>query len=140
MKPRTGIRKFALLAVAFAVAVISALSQTPLPAKKPSFEVVSIKPSAPGRVIYGGNVRNDRFAVPAMTLRNLLVEGYGSLLNSQIIGGPGWIYEDRFDVEAKADCGAGPIDTNQLRLMFQLLLEDRFKLRAHVETRRASDL
>jgi hypothetical protein len=53
MKPRAGIRKFALFAPASAFTLIPALSQTQAPAKKPSFEVVSVKPIGPG-IVGGG--------------------------------------------------------------------------------------
>jgi uncharacterized protein (TIGR03435 family) len=42
---------------------------------------------------------------------------------------------DRYDVQAKADCSGGRIPRDQLQLMVQSLLEDRFKLKAHMETR-----
>ena len=41
----------------------------------------------------------------------------------------------RYDVEAKADCSGGIVSNDQLSLMIQSLLEDRFQLKAHVETR-----
>jgi uncharacterized protein (TIGR03435 family) len=53
----------------------------------------------------------------------------------QISGGPGWIGSDRFDVEGKAEDPKA--DPSQLRLMLQSLLEDRFQLKLHSETREA---
>jgi uncharacterized protein (TIGR03435 family) len=51
----------------------------------------------------------------------------------QISGGPGWVSSEHFDIEAKAeDPTTGYV---QLRLMMQSLLEDRFHLRLHRETR-----
>jgi uncharacterized protein (TIGR03435 family) len=52
----------------------------------------------------------------------------------QIIGGPGWITSDRFDVEAKP-AGDHPIAQSEMQLMLQALLEDRFHLKAHYEMR-----
>jgi len=54
----------------------------------------------------------------------------------QISGGPGWIGSDRFDVEGKA--GNPKADPDQVRLMLQSLLEDRFKLKLHRETKESS--
>jgi uncharacterized protein (TIGR03435 family) len=51
----------------------------------------------------------------------------------QISGGPDWIRADRFDVDGKADDPKAGFD--QLRLMLQSLLQDRFKLRVHFETK-----
>jgi uncharacterized protein (TIGR03435 family) len=53
----------------------------------------------------------------------------------QVLGGPSWIGNDRFDITAKAaDDTAGPA---QMNLMLQSLLESRFKLRVHRETRQS---
>jgi len=82
--------------------------------QKPSFEIVSVKPSPPGtpgpRGIIGP--RGDRFVLPGATLRMLVQYGHvvqsitvsGAIQSDQIIGGPNWMDSDRFDVEAKADC------------------------------------
>jgi uncharacterized protein (TIGR03435 family) len=47
-------------------------------------------------------------------------------------GGPSWIRRDRFDIIAKAD---HPAPTAELRGMIRTLLNDRFKLTVHDETR-----
>jgi uncharacterized protein (TIGR03435 family) len=47
----------------------------------------------------------------------------------QILGGPGWLASDRYDIEAKA---AGRPGRDQ-RLMMQSLLEDRFQMKTHRE-------
>ena len=48
------------------------------------------------------------------------------------ISGPDWISNARFDITAKA---ASPVSEEQLRLMLQALLKDRFKLEAHRQTK-----
>jgi uncharacterized protein (TIGR03435 family) len=53
----------------------------------------------------------------------------------EIFGGPDWMDSALFDVEAKADCSGGIISSDQHALMIQSMLEDRFQLKAHVETR-----
>ena len=132
--------KISLLAFALTFAVIPLLSQT-APSGKPSFEVVSIKPSAPNLGIRGGGPRGDRYTMSGASLRMLLQQGY-SKANSmplfgqlQIIGGPSWIDSDRYDINAKADCSGGTITREQLQLMIQSMLEDRFQLKSHMETR-----
>lgn len=51
---------------------------------------------------------------------------------SQVIGGPAWVSGQRFDVDAKGAPGtSGP----QLRLMLRSLLQERFALKVHSETR-----
>ncbi len=97
----------------------------------PSFEVAAIKPSDPanpmpgkGRILPGG-----RIEIPGMTLNNLIMFAYG-MQENMITGGPKWTGTDRFDIVAKAGS-----DTAQptLRLMFQTLLAERFKLAIHRE-------
>jgi uncharacterized protein (TIGR03435 family) len=50
----------------------------------------------------------------------------------QIIGGPGWMRSDRYEVAAKAETAVPPA---QMRLMVQRLLSERFGLEVHRETR-----
>ena len=47
---------------------------------------------------------------------------------------PGWVKEDRYDIEARAP---GAATKDQMRLMMQSLLAERFKLAVHWETREA---
>jgi uncharacterized protein (TIGR03435 family) len=108
-------------------------------AQKPSFEVVSIKPNMSGKD--GGSMgpRGDEFFGTNITLRNLLVYAYsppnGQLLRPQIIGGPDWTNTDHFDLQAKSGGNARVLPGEQTKTMLQSLLEDRFQLKAHRETR-----
>ena len=109
--------KVVLSCTAFAFAVMPLLSQTESP-KKPSFEVISIKPSPPGngpRGILG--FRGDRFTMNGATVRMLLQFAYRRR-NDQMVGGPSWIDYDRFDVQAKADCNGGALSQDQMQLCF----------------------
>lgn len=116
------------------------LASETLLAQKPKFEVVSIKPSAPGSSFSGGGVDGNRYVMRGATLKILLQIAYKTsktavLREDQVLGGPVWIDSDHFDVEAKAGCARGAISDDQLQLMAQSILEDRFQLRAHYETR-----
>lgn len=46
----------------------------------------------------------------------------------QVSGGPGWAASDRYDIEATTDAKA---TFEQMRLMLQMLLQDRFQLVLH---------
>jgi uncharacterized protein (TIGR03435 family) len=65
---------------------------------------------------------------------------------NQMEGGPEWIDSDRFDINAKADLSAGEIKAftdggqEDWKQMIQGLLEDRFKLKMHRETKEISVL
>lgn len=51
---------------------------------------------------------------------------------NDLLGLPAWVYEDRFDIEARTQ--ENPTK-DQVRLMMQSLLADRFKLTKHTERR-----
>ena len=52
----------------------------------------------------------------------------------QLVGGPDWINSDRFDIEAKPE-GGGPMSPQVLQSVLRQILEDRFALKVHRETR-----
>ena len=81
-----------------------------------------------------------RFVASNSTLRSLLAYAYGTKEHPlvpvyQIAGGPTWIDADRFDVEGRWPDEAAIVQDVQLRQMVQTLLEDRFQLKAHWQTR-----
>ncbi|MGA3019966.1 MAG: TIGR03435 family protein [Bryobacteraceae bacterium] len=115
-------------------ASLAGLAQTPAGSPAlPRFEVASIKAASPSAP------RGGRLAAPPintkpglLTARNAtlkqLIRGAYALENYQISGGPGWADSAGFDVDAKSTDGAG---RDQLLLMLQALLADRFQLRFH---------
>jgi uncharacterized protein (TIGR03435 family) len=66
-----------------------------------------------------------------------LVEFAYDLRGYQLAGGPDWITTDRFDLDAAAG-GDRPIE--EMRGMMRTLLEDRFHLAVHRETRQGDGL
>lgn len=62
----------------------------------------------------------------------LLISAMYNVPRQQITGGPDWLDADGYDIEAKADHS---YRLDELRIMFQNLLADRFKLRFHKETK-----
>ncbi len=99
---------------------------------KIAFEVASVKPDPPGalRHVLLPPVGN-RLSTRQASLRLLIQYAYG--VNSfQIFGGPDWMNSSGFDIEAKAE---GNPSRSQIWLMLRSLLEDRFKLKVHRETR-----
>jgi uncharacterized protein (TIGR03435 family) len=63
----------------------------------------------------------------------MIVGGKLSLQNVEILGGPDWVKTDRYDIDAKAE-GAASAE-QMIGPMLQMLLEERFKLKVHRETR-----
>jgi uncharacterized protein (TIGR03435 family) len=108
-------------------------------AQKPSFEVASVKIDISGK---GGGTMGPRpggFFATNLPLRVFLMYAYappnGQLLPAQIIGGPDWIQTDNFDIDARLEGNERVLPIEQTKLMLQSLLEDRFQLKAHRETR-----
>jgi uncharacterized protein (TIGR03435 family) len=110
---------------------------------RPSFEVASVKPNASGQnMISIGIQPGGRFVATGVPLKMLITQAY-RIRDFQIIGGPGWISSDRWNIEAKAEEGSipprtGPADPttpDPIALRLQSLLEDRFQLKTHRETR-----
>ena len=139
---RTCTAKLLLAIVPIAAAALPVFSQAP-GAARPSFDVASIKPNTSGSGNSGTSTRQGRIFATNVSVKQLIRQAY-SLQNFQIVGGPGWIDADRYDIEAKAEDGAvaqtppGPPDPNKpnpIALMMQSLLEDRFQLKLHRETR-----
>jgi uncharacterized protein (TIGR03435 family) len=63
------------------------------------------------------------------TLQVLMQYAYG-VQPFQIVGGPGWLKEDHYEIEARADATA---NRDRLFVMLQSLVEDRFRLKTHRE-------
>ena len=124
------------LVLLFAVSTAALTAQTP-----PSFEVATVRPTAgpiPG--------------VPAMlghqeTTANTLTARHTALIEiirrafgvgpRELVGGPDWIREQRFDIVGKS---AAKATDAQLWSMVRPLLEERFKFKYHREPRIVSGL
>jgi bla regulator protein blaR1 len=72
-----------------------------------------------------------RFRLTAVPTRTLIQLAYG-VSNFQITGEPPWVNDELYDVDAKAE---GTTSSDQIRLMLQALLADRFRLAVRRETR-----
>jgi uncharacterized protein (TIGR03435 family) len=118
-----------LIGGALALIVVLAPAQTNT--GRPEFAVASIKPNNTGCCATGGAGKGGSRNT-YVTLKMLIGTAY-SVQEFQISGGPRWIASDRFDVEGKAEDPKAGVD--QLRLMLQSLLADRFKLKLHRETK-----
>jgi len=98
----------------------------------PAFDAASVKPSLdpPGSVV-GIFESKGRISAKNVTLKRC-VRGAYNIPEPQITGGPKWVDQDRYYIEAKATVPAGG---HELMLMLQTLLADRFKLVFHREQR-----
>jgi uncharacterized protein (TIGR03435 family) len=123
--------KALLLTIALGFAVVPMFPQNGN-APRPSFEVASIKPAGPVVTRISIMVQpGGRLIAESFSLKMLVGRAY-NVTDSRIIGGPSWVDSDRFNIEAKAQGNMAP---GQMGLLIQSLLEDRFQLRVHRETR-----
>jgi uncharacterized protein (TIGR03435 family) len=121
------------------------LAAAQVSAQKPSFEVASIKPTKfDGMLSVPPVMMGSRFVATNVTLKDLVFFAYSpqgrSFLYGQIVGGPSWIDEDHFDIEAQVKANAGPIAHDKMQDVVRALLEDRFRLKVHQETEELSVL
>ena len=97
-----------------------------------SFDAISIRPSTadtlqsrlmaqPGGLVIGRNV----------TLKTLIRQAY-NVTEQELDGGPGWLDSWRFDFDARAP---SDVSVNQLQVMLQTMLSERFDVVAHRESR-----
>src|SRR5262245_43623328 len=135
---RMGIHAFSLAVIGVAACAAALFAQTQ-DVPKPVFDVTSVKPNRSGAT--NTSVRIDpggRLTGTNQTVRNLIRNAW-NLQPYQIVGGPDWISNDHFDILAKiADADMGPDwrpKPEDIMLRVQSLLEDRFKLVTHRETR-----
>jgi uncharacterized protein (TIGR03435 family) len=123
-----------VLTAAFVVASWALMAQEPPGGgQNLSFEVASIKPNNSGRPFTLTNLRGGTYTSTSVTLQTLIAIAYNRR-QPQLVGGPGWIATDRYDVIATAPAGTAPT-LESVRPMLRALLEDRFALATHSETR-----
>src|SRR5215813_12920245 len=107
-----------------------------------AFEVFSIVPHK--SLERGGTLRfqpGGRFQGTNVYLVALIATAFGDgrpLLPARIDGGPDWIRIDRYDIAAKTDLQIADVTAlyRQLPEMLRPVLENRFHLKTHWETRR----
>jgi uncharacterized protein (TIGR03435 family) len=98
---------------------------------KPAFDVSSVKPSVPGSS--GGWITP---GPTGLTARNVtLLFCIRIAYDVQEVSGPNWVSTEQYDIAAKT---AAQVNQDQLRLMLQTLLAERFKLVVHREERTRS--
>jgi uncharacterized protein (TIGR03435 family) len=157
-RPALGVnmaKKLALAAaavVALAVPIVVGMLRAQAPSDRPKFEVAAIKPCKVGDFAGGGGGRKggggrapsspDRISTGCDTVADLIRNAYvmfakGELYrdpsNPPLSGGPDWIRSERYIIDAKAE-SAQPLGM-MMGPMLQTLLEDRFHVKVHHESR-----
>jgi len=109
----------------------------------PSFEVASVKPSHSSENRMRIWISPGKFTVENVSLGSLIMFAYDAKSEAQISGGPSWVKSENFNIEAKEDdAQAAELQKlpqeqaqQQIRLMVQSLLADRFKLKVSHQTK-----
>jgi len=127
-----------------ALAGIARFGQSlPVSIDGPGFEVASVKPDPPGTGRRSGpdfNLSSGRFVARNQTLKWFISWVYMPrisfppipLSDERMSGGPDWIDEDRFTIEASA---GREVTAPEMARMLRRLLADRFGLKVRVEAR-----
>jgi uncharacterized protein (TIGR03435 family) len=109
----------------------------------PSFEVATIKPNKAGPGRMGIMTTPTGFTFEDVQLREIVGDAWGTKSDAQITGGPQALLDQYFDIDTKVD----PDDVARMKkmsrkdrgrtldLMLQALLEDRFHLKVHIDTK-----
>jgi uncharacterized protein (TIGR03435 family) len=104
------------------------------PDAKPDVEVATIKPTQPGNEQMAFSTHGGTLLIKNLTLGFMMSFAY-DLPVRQIMGKPGWMDTDKWDIEAKADT-QGELNPSQTKLMMQKLFAERFGLQFHEEKRK----
>lgn len=103
-------------------------------AQEPTFEVVSVKPAAPGQNGVSsrggpGTPTPGTWTCRNMSIRNIVSIAYDTWIEGQLVA-PDWTGDLRFDIDAKTPSGAS---SDSLRPMLRNMLADRFGLKVHTQ-------
>ncbi|HEV8393051.1 MAG TPA: TIGR03435 family protein [Vicinamibacterales bacterium] len=130
--------RLAFSAIAFLVALaclatpsLLAGGQEAAARPRPTFEAASVKSHRGGERTRNTILPGGRYSATNVPLRMMIRSAYG-IQDFQLVGGPAWLNTDGYDVVAKAATDEPP---DRLFAMVRSLLEDRFRLVAHRETR-----
>ena len=106
---------------------------------QPAFDVASVRPSSPNADGATSDLQPGRFRGTNRTVEWMMRIAYG-VQAAQISGGPSWLRSDGFDIMAKTEAPEAATTKGmevQIRPLLRQLLEDRFQLKVHRETRSA---
>jgi uncharacterized protein (TIGR03435 family) len=111
----------------------------------PSFEVVTIKPASSEPQLSSASPTEVR--ISNVTVRNLIEQAYGipwtPAENERVLGGPAWLDTNHYDIVARIPDNLAEArqklshdqQKQQISLMLQSLLAERFHLKLHFGTR-----
>jgi uncharacterized protein (TIGR03435 family) len=120
--------KPALLAT---LALLAAFGQSSDSAARFEIADVHVSPKSPTSFLRVSPPRGGRYELKNATMVDLIRIAY-DYNSDKILGGPSWLEMDRFDAIAKVPAGA---NTETIKPMLRSLLDERFKLVVHKDTK-----
>ena len=138
-------RLLLVAATCFGLAIASSAQIIHASDPLPSFEVATIKPASSQPRPSSASPAEVR--ISDVTVRNLIEQAYGipwtSAENERVLGGPAWLDTNRYDIAARIPGDLAEArqklsrdqQKQQISLMLQSLLAERFHLKLHFETR-----
>jgi uncharacterized protein (TIGR03435 family) len=121
----------ALVVIASVVFAPGFLASAQSAADEKTFEVASVRANRSGSNQTTMNRTANGVTIINLPLRAIIQFSYGISQPSRVVGAPGWIAIERFDIVARGTVNG----LDDVRVMMQALLADRFKLAAHTEQR-----
>lgn len=138
-------RLLLVAALGFGLAIASSAQIIHASDPLPSFEVATIKPASPQ--LRPSSASPAEVQISNVTVRNLIEQAYGipwtSAENERVLGGPAWLDINHYDIVARIPGDLAEArqklsrdqQKQQISLMLQSLLAERFHLKLHFETR-----
>lgn len=103
------------------------------PVQETTFQIASVKALPTYSFM---NISYDHVSLPGITVKGLLMYAYKLRLD-QILGSPEWTSTEFWAIRAKPPAGTDLTQADTIRKMLQSLLEDRFRLKVHLESKEA---
>jgi len=109
-----------------------AIAQMPPGSAVERFDVAAIKPNTGAdRTVFIGAPSPSTLRAENVWLRFLIQVTWG-VPSFEVVGGPAWTGSERYDINAKSE---RKLNFGQMKPMLKALLEDRFSLKLHADTR-----
>lgn len=125
--------KIAFVLVALAVPVFVAGQSSPPEDSRPRFDTASVKPNRSAEAGINNRFSPGRFAYVNTPLAVFISNAYG-FPSDRVVDMPDWARREKFDITATHSPEFRAFSPQQ-RAMLQRLLEERFSLKTHRETR-----
>jgi len=136
------VRSTCAFALTILLTATAASAQDPAPAPDAAFEVAAVKPSNPNpdpanplsQIALMLPQPGGRFTATNTPLRMLIMAAYELKQDAQLVGGPPDLLAEKYDITARV-AGTPTLAMKELPQLLRSLLADRFKLKAHTESR-----